>query len=94
VNPNGIEIRTGLTAGVPRSSYSVLVVDSSCQVLVRGGTLTTDDSGRGDLDFHVLGSTVPPGTTVRVEVVDPATATVPGPGPFVDVLTSDAVSAP
>jgi hypothetical protein len=88
VNPNGIEIRASLTAGTPRASYSVYVVGSACQILVRGGTLTTDDSGRGDFEFHVLGSTVPPGTTVRVQLTTPST------GPSTDVLTSDAVSAP
>jgi hypothetical protein len=83
VNPNGIEIRVGVTAGQKRSSYSVYVVDAACQVLAAGGTLVTDDSGRGDLEFHVLGTVVPPGTYVRVEL------TAPG-----DALTSDPVSAP
>jgi hypothetical protein len=83
VNPNGIEIRASVTAGQARTSYGVYVVDVACQVLATGGTLVTDDSGRGDLGFHVLGSVVPPGTNVRVELVAPA-----------DVLTSDAVSAP
>jgi hypothetical protein len=83
VNPNGIEIRASVTAGLPRASYGVYVVDAACQVLVSGGTLTTDDSGRGDVEFHVLGSVVPPGTNVRVLLVAPA-----------DTLTSDAVSAP
>jgi hypothetical protein len=82
VNPNGIEIRISVTAGMPRSSYSALVLGNSCQVLFRGGTLNTDDSGRGDLEFHVLGSVVPPGTRVRVQLV---TST--------DVITSDPASA-
>jgi hypothetical protein len=83
VNPYGIEIRASLTAGMPRMGYEVDVVDAACQVLDRGGTLTTDDSGRGDFEFHVLGSVVPPGTDVRVLVIASA-----------DILTSDAVSAP
>ncbi len=83
VNPNGIEIRASLTAGVPRTSYAVTVVDAACQTLASGGTLATDDRGRGDQEFHVLGSTVPPGTSVRVQLV--ATG---------DTLTSDQVSAP
>ena len=83
VNPNGIEIRASVTSGVPRTSYGVYVVDAACQILASGGTLTTDDSGRGDLGFHVLGSVVPPGTNVRVELVAPG-----------DVLTSDPTSAP
>lgn len=66
VNPNGIEIRVGVTAGRPTTSYGAYVVDAACQVLATGGTLVTDDSGRGDLDFHVLGSLVPPGTNQRV----------------------------
>lgn len=82
VNPNGIEVRASVTAGQPRTDYGVYVVDGTCQVLAAGGTLITDDSGRGDLGFHVLGSVVPPGTTVRVQLVSPA-----------DVLTSDAISA-
>jgi hypothetical protein len=83
VNPNGIEIRASVTAGQPRTSYGVDVVDAACQVLAAGGTLVTDDSGRGDLGFHVLGSLVPPGTNVRVELIASA-----------DALTSDPVSAP
>jgi hypothetical protein len=83
VNPNGIEIRVSVTAGQPRTSYGVYVVDAACQVLATGGTLVTDDSGRGDLEFHVLGSVVPPGTNTRVELIAST-----------DVLTSDPVSAP
>ena len=83
VNPNGIELRVSVTAGQPRTSYGVYVVDSTCSVLAAGGTLATDDQGRGDLGFHVLGTTVPPGTEVRVELI---AAT--------DTLTSDSVSAP
>ena len=58
------------------------VVDAACQVLAVGGALVTDDSGRGDFQFHVLGTVVPPGTNVRVELIAPA-----------DALTSDPVSA-
>jgi hypothetical protein len=83
VNPYGLEIRVAVTAGEPRTSYSVDVLDSSCQVLDHGGTLSTDDSGRGDLDFHVLGSIIPPATTVRVQLLA-----------SVDTLTSDPTSAP
>lgn len=52
-----------------------------CQVLTAVGTLTTDDSGRGDLDVHVSGSLLPTGASLRVKL----TATA-------DVLTSDPVS--
>jgi hypothetical protein len=83
VNPNGIEIRASVTDGMPRTSYGVYVVNSACQLLVGGGTLATDDSGRGDLDFHVLGSVVPPGTTVRVQLLAAE-----------DAITSDLTSAP
>lgn len=93
VNPGGREIDVALTAGLPRSSYGVYVLGGSCQVLVHAGTLTTDDSGRGDLSVHVLGSVVPPDGILRVQVVAPADAVVPGTGPFTDVLTSDPTSA-
>ena len=83
VNPNGIEIRASVTAGEPRTSYGVYVVGADCAVLTAGGTLVTDDSGRGDLGFHVLGAAVSPGTAVRVELIAST-----------DVLTSDPVSAP
>jgi hypothetical protein len=83
VNPNGIEILASVTAGMPRTSYGVEVVDAACQPLASGGTLTTDDSGRGDLEFHVLGSVVPPGTNVRVQLLAST-----------DAITSDQVSAP
>jgi hypothetical protein len=83
VNPNGVEIRASVTAGQPRTSYSVNVVGAACQVLAIGGTLRTDDSGRGDLEFHVLGTVVPPGINVRVELSASG-----------DALISDPVSAP
>lgn len=79
--PGGAEIRVGLTAGKTRTSYSVYVLTGACQVLTSGGTLTTDDSGRGDLDVHVAGTTIPAGTSLRVELIGPS-----------DVLTSDSVS--
>jgi hypothetical protein len=83
VNPNGLEIRVSVTAGMLRASYDVDVVNAACQVLVRVGTLTTDDSGRGDFEFHVLGSVVPPGTSVRVLLLAST-----------DIITSDLTSAP
>ena len=82
-NPNGIEIHVSVTAGSPRTAYTVDVVGSACQIFVGGDTLTTDDRGRGDLDFHVLGSTVPPGTSVRIQLLAPG-----------DVITSDPTIAP
>jgi hypothetical protein len=36
---------------------------------------------------------VPPDGILRVQVVAPADAVVPGTGPFIDVLTSDPTSA-
>lgn len=80
-NPGGIEIRTAITAGLPRASYGVSVLASPCQVLTTVGTLNTDDSGRGDLDVHVAGNLLPAGTDLRVQLVAPG-----------DVLTSDSVS--
>lgn len=80
-NPGGLEIRTGLTAGLPRASYSVYLLASPCQVLSGVGTLTTDDSGRGDLDVHVPGSLVPAGAALRVQLVTSG-----------DTLTSGSVS--
>lgn len=80
-NPGGVEIRTDLTGGLRRTSYSVSVLASPCQVLIGVGTLTTDDSGRGDLDVHVAGSLLPAGAALRVQVMAPG-----------DVLTSDPVS--
>jgi hypothetical protein len=79
--PAGVEIRTGLTAGLPRTNYAVSVLAGACQFLAQVGTLTTDDSGRGDLDAHVAGRLLPPGAALRVQLV--ATS---------DMLTSDAVS--
>jgi hypothetical protein len=80
-NPGGLEIRTGLTAGLPRTSYTVSVLNA-CQVLATVGTLQTDDSGRGDLDVHVAGSLLPAGATLRVQLIAPT-----------DVLTSDPTSS-
>jgi hypothetical protein len=78
--PGGLEIRTGLTGGLPRTSYNVYLLASPCGVIAGVGVLTTDDSGRGDLDVHVAASLVPAGSAVRVQLVAPA-----------DVLTSDSV---
>ena len=81
--PGGFEIDVALTAGLPRSNYSVFVLATPCQVLASGGTLKTDDRGRGDLSVHVAGTVVPQGTSLRVQVVALAGA---------DVLTSDPTS--
>ena len=54
---------------------------SPCQVLTGVGTLTTDDSGRGDLDVHVAGSLLPAGAALRIQLVTSG-----------DVLTSDSVT--
>lgn len=59
------------------------MLGTSCQVLFTGGTLTTDDSGRGDLSVHVPANIVPTGASMRVQVVAPANA---------DVITSDPTS--
>lgn len=76
--PGGMEIRTGLTAGLPRTSYTLYLLANPCRVLTGLGTLTTDDSGRGDLDVHVAAGVVPSGTAVRIQAVASG-----------DVLTSD-----
>ena len=80
-NPGGLEIRTGLTSGLPRTAYTVSLLAGPCQTLTTLGTLTTDDSGRGDLDAHVAASLLPPGTQLRVQLIAPN-----------DTLTSDPVS--
>jgi hypothetical protein len=66
--PGGVEIRTGLTAGLTRTTYSVAILTGGCQLLTNAGTLVTDDSGRGDLDVHVSGTTIPAGTAIRVQL--------------------------
>lgn len=81
--PGGAEIRIGITAGLTRTTYSVTVLTGDCQVLQSAGTLVTDDSGRGDLDVHISGTTIPPEATLRVALS--------GAG---DVLSSPAVPAP
>lgn len=77
-NPGGVEIDISVTAGLPRSNYSVSVLVDPCQTLAQEGTLKTDDSGRGDLEFHVPGSLVPSGASLRVQLVAPS-----------DLMTSD-----
>jgi hypothetical protein len=83
INPNGIEIRTAVTSGLARSTYSLSLLSSSCGVVATIGTLKTDDSGRGDLDVHVPGSMVPSGGGLRVQLVAPSNA---------DIITSDPTS--
>jgi hypothetical protein len=77
-NAGGLEIRTGVTAGAPRTTYAEYILDNACNVLVNAGTLKTDDSGRGDLDVHVAASAFPAGASLRVQLVASA-----------DVITSD-----
>jgi hypothetical protein len=81
--PGGAEIRIGITAGLTRTTYSVSVLTGDCQMLQNAGTLITDDSGRGDLDVHVSGTTIPAGASLQVSLS--------GAG---DVLSSPAVPAP
>ncbi|HWE64320.1 MAG TPA: hypothetical protein VHB98_21625 [Chloroflexota bacterium] len=83
-NPGGLEIDVSLTGGLPRTSYTVVVLGTSCQVLFQGGALKTDDSERGDLSVHVPGTVVQVGPSLRVQVSASAGA---------DVITSDAISA-
>lgn len=80
-NPGGIEVRTAISTGLPRTNYSVSLLQSPCTVITVMGTLKTDDSGRGDLDVHVVGSLLSPGAALRVQLVAPG-----------DILTSDPVS--
>lgn len=81
--PGGLEIRTGVTAGLPRTTYAVSLLANPCGVITKLGTLTTDDSGRGDLDAHVAASLISSREVVRVQLVAPG-----------DTLTSDPVQIP
>jgi len=82
-NPGGLEIDVSLTAGLPRTTYNVTVLGTTCQVLFQGGALKTDDSERGDLSVHVPSTVVQAAPSLRMQVTAPAGA---------DVITSDSIS--
>ena len=86
VNPNGIEIDISVTDGAARTAYNTFVLDNACQVLFVGESLHTDDRGRGDQEFHVPGSALPSGATLRVQLVTSAA------GSTTDTITSDPTS--
>src|SRR5579872_6266079 len=71
-NPGGMEINSSVTAGLARTDYGVYLLTGPCTPLLRIGTLHTDDSGRGDLDVHVAGSSLLPGPGHRIQLVAPA----------------------
>jgi hypothetical protein len=56
-------------------------------VAATGNTLTTDASGKASANARFSVGSLPAGS-YGIQLVAPATATLPGPGPFTDVLTT------
>jgi len=94
-NGNGgnarIDVRVNVTGGMPNTSYRIYLLQSTgtgtCSVAATDGVLTTDAKGKGKKDARFSTGSLAAGS-YAIQLVAPATATVPGPGPFTDVLTT------
>jgi hypothetical protein len=86
----GAQIEISTKGAMPNTSYRAYLLGATgCSVLYADGVLTTNGKGQGNVHMKVPAGTIPAGTThLAVQLVSPATATVPGPGPFTDVITS------
>jgi hypothetical protein len=73
------------------TSYRIYLLQSTgtgtCSVAATDGVLTTDANGKGHQHARFDTGSLAAGS-YGVQLVAPATATVPGPGPFTDVLTT------
>ena len=94
-NGNGgnarIDVRVSVTSGMPKTSYRIYLLQSTgtgtCSVAATDGVLTTNAKGKGKKDARFATGSLAAGE-YAIQLVAPATATVPGPGPFTDVLTT------
>jgi hypothetical protein len=86
-----IQVRVKVTSGMANTSYRIYLLQSTgtgtCSVAATGPVLTTDGSGRGTEQVRFSTGSLAAGS-YAIQLVAPATATVPGPGPFTDVLTT------
>jgi hypothetical protein len=86
-----LDLRVTLSNGVASTSYRIYLLQSTgsgtCSVAATGNTLTTDANGKATANGRFDVGSLPAGN-YAVQLVAPATATVPGPGPFTDVLTT------
>ena len=94
-NGNGgnarIDVRVSVTSGMPSTSYRIYLLQSTgtgtCSVAATDGVLTTNAKGKGKKDARFATGSLAAGQ-YAIQLVAPASATVPGPGPFTDVLTT------
>ena len=94
-NGNGgnarIDVRVTVTSGMPNTSYRIYLLQSTgtgtCSVAATDGVLKTNAKGKGRKDARFSTGSLAAGQ-YGIQLVAPASATVPGPGPFKDVLTT------
>src|SRR5215467_12917724 len=89
-----LQIEIALKHGMPNTEYRAFVLTAPCNVVFIDNILSTNKKGKGNVHIMVPESMIPAGSQVAVQLVSPPGATVPGPGPFTDVITSDFVVPP
>ena len=89
-----LQIEVALKHGMPNTEYRAFVLTAPCNVVFIDNILSTNRKGKGNVHIMVPESMIPAGSHVAVQLVSPPGATVPGPGPFTDVISSDFVVPP
>jgi len=87
-----LQVEVSVKNGMPRTAYKVFVLAAPCTVIFTDDILTTNKKGKGNTHVMVPAASIPQNTKIAVQLVSPPTATVPGPGPFTDIITSDFVT--
>jgi hypothetical protein len=86
-----LDARVTVSSGMASTSYRIYLLQSTgagtCSVAATGNVLTTDANGKGTANVRFSVGSLPAGS-YGIQLVAPSTATVPGPGPFTDVLTT------
>jgi hypothetical protein len=87
-----LQVEVSVKNGMPRTDYKVYVLAAPCAVIFTDDLLTTNKKGKGNTHVMVPVASIPANTKIAVQLVSPPTATVPGTGPFTDIITSDSVT--
>jgi hypothetical protein len=87
-----LQVEISVKQGMARTDYKAYLRAAPCQVVFTGDIVTTNKKGKGNIHMMVPTASIPAGVKLAVQLVSPPSATVPGPGPFTDVITSDFVT--